>query len=198
MSRTKIRINVALAATVGILVLSGCGAASPNPSASKPVATSTTREHSGHSGHSTGAGSTTDSTVTARQAEVADRGKAVMGFDQEGSTHRFTKNPLGGFEQVVADDPSDTTTIEEIRAHVSAVAKAFSVGDFSSPIAIHGEAMPGLATLQTAGTRLKVTYRDVPNGSEVTYQSDDRAVIEAIAVWFDAQVHDHGQHAAAG
>jgi hypothetical protein len=80
---------------------------------------------------------------------------------------------------------------------VSGVAKAFSVGDFSSPIAIHGETMPGLATLRTAGTKLKVTYRNVPNGSEVTYQSDDRAVIDAIAAWLDAQLHDHGQHAEA-
>jgi hypothetical protein len=191
------RVSFALAFGAGMLVLSSCGSAKADRSASLPVP-ATAAGHSGHSGHSTQAGSAAGSTSIARQADVAVRGKAVMGFDLEVSTHRFTKNSAGGVEQVVANNPGDTVTINEIRAHVSAVAKAFSMGDFSSPIAIHGEAMPGLATLRTAGPKLNVTYRDLPNGSEVTYQSDDRVVIEAIGLWFDAQLNDHGQHAVAG
>jgi hypothetical protein len=192
------RVSFVIAFGTGILVLSGCGSVKAERSASKPVVTATTIGHSGHSGHSTQAGSATGSTSIARQTGVAVRGKAVMGFDLEASTHLFTKNQAGGVEQVFANNPADTATVTEIRAHVSAVAKAFSKGDFSSPIAIHGEAMPGLATLRTAGTMLHVTYRELPNGSEVTYQSDDRVVVDAIKLWFDAQLNDHGQHAVAG
>jgi hypothetical protein len=196
MSQT--RICVALAFGTGIFVLSSCGSVKADRSAPIPVGTATTTGHLGHSGHSTQAGSATGSTSIARQADVAVRGKAVMGFDLEASTHLFTKNSSGGVEQVVANKPGDTATINEIRAHVSGVAKAFSKGDFSSPIAIHGEAMPGLATLRAAGPKLHVTYRDLPNGSEVIYQSDDRVVVDAITLWFDAQLSDHGQHAVAG
>ena len=94
MSQT--RISVALAFGTGIFVLSGCGSVKAERSGSKPVATATTIGHLGHSGHSTQAGSATGSTSSARQTDVAVRGKAVMGFDLEASTHLFSKNPSGG------------------------------------------------------------------------------------------------------
>jgi hypothetical protein len=129
--------------------------------------------------------------------DVAARGQTVMGFNLDRSTHRFIKNGYGGIEQVVADDPADSKTIEAIRAHVSGVAEAFQNGDFSSPAAIHGDSMPGLSVLRAAGSKLEVTYRELPEGSEITYRSNDRVVIDGIGLWFDAQLSDHGHHAEA-
>jgi hypothetical protein len=175
------RVIAFFVALVPTLTLSACGSTA-----------TTTPDKSLHVGD---AGHTSNSVTKSQQAEVAGKGKAVMGFDLDGSTHRFIKNDSGGVQQVVADDAGDTTTIAAIRAHVSGVAEAFSRGDFSSPIAIHGEAMPGLSVLRSAGPKLTVTHRELPNGSEVTYRSTDPAVINAISIWFDAQLGDHAQHA---
>jgi TusA-related sulfurtransferase len=42
---------------------------------------------------------------------------------------------------------------------------------------------------------VRVEYREVERGAEITYVSDDPALVEAIHEWFDAQLRDHGRHA---
>ena len=41
---------------------------------------------------------------TTRQAEVAERGREVMPFDLERTTHIFKPLPTGGLQQVISDD----------------------------------------------------------------------------------------------
>ena len=43
----------------------------------------------------------------ARQAEIAARGRQVMPFDLERTTHRFAKSATGGVQTVTSDDPAD-------------------------------------------------------------------------------------------
>ena len=44
-----------------------------------------------------------------RQVLVAERGKSVMPFDLEQTTHRFTPTATGGVQDVVADQSGDTS-----------------------------------------------------------------------------------------
>lgn len=134
-----------------------------------------------------------------RLKEVARRGAEVMPFDLDETRHIFTQQEAGGLQQVVVRNPANRTQIGLIRRHLSRIAKEFAQGDFSGPAKIHGKSMRGLAKLRQAQPgKLRIEYRDLPNGAEIEYISDDPIVIDAVHDWFDAQLSDHGRHAMPG
>jgi len=135
---------------------------------------------------------------TSRQAEVAERGASVMPFDLDRTTHTFTKNDTGGVQSVVADDPADAGQITLIRGHLGREAELFARGDFTDPARIHGDDMPGLATLRAAAGRITATYADTADGATITYTTADATHVAALHAWFDAQLGDHGAHATPG
>jgi hypothetical protein len=136
--------------------------------------------------------------VADRQAEVAERGREVMPFDLDATTHTFTDTDTGGVQLVTADDPADERQIELVRGHLREERERFSRGDFDDPAAIHGEDMPGVAELAAGYDRITVTYADHPAGAELTYATDEPELVEAVHAWFERQVMDHGEHAHAG
>jgi hypothetical protein len=129
-----------------------------------------------------------------RQEEVARKGAVVMPFDLAKTTHFFDDRPDGGIETVKANDASDARQAALIRSHLAEEAQRFARGDFSDPAAIHGADMPGMAALERAGAKLRVSYREVPGGASLTYASADPAVVAAIHQWFAAQRSDHAAH----
>lgn len=133
----------------------------------------------------------------ARQAEIARRGAAVMPFDLERTLHRFTPTGTGGVQSVMSAD-KDAAQVRLVREHLKAEASRFSRGDYSSPAAIHGREMPGLAVLSAGAARMKVSYVELPAGAELRFESADPHLVEALHAWFAAQVSDHGRHAVAG
>lgn len=136
--------------------------------------------------------------VTARQGDVAQQGATVMPFSLAATTHIFTKTADGGIQQVVAKH-HDAKQVALIRRHLAGIAQQFAAGDFAAPERIHGSDMPGLAALRTAQPgELKIHYRDLPNGGEIVYRSEEPRLVAALHVWFDAQLSDHGQDAMAG
>ena len=131
-----------------------------------------------------------------RLDEVAERGLHVMPFDLEKTTHIFSKTDTGGIQQVIAKDKSDTEQINLIRSHLSAITKEFKQGNFSNPEKIHGASMPGLAELRTAKTgQIKIEYKELPGGAEITYATHIEKLKLAIHQWFDSQLSDHARHA---
>lgn len=134
-----------------------------------------------------------------RLDEVVERGSHVMPFDLEQTTHIFSKTDKGGLQQVIVKDPANAEQIRLIRQHLSKIATEFTKRDFSNPAKIHGDDMPGLATLRkTTPDQMKADYKELPNGAEINYTSDDQNVINAIHQWFDAQLSDHARHAISG
>ncbi|WP_182902197.1 aspartate carbamoyltransferase [Microbispora sp. H10830] len=133
-----------------------------------------------------------------RQAEVAAKGRTVMPFDLDRTTHRFSKTATGGVQTVTADDPSDVRQITLIRQHLAEEVTAFREGDFGDPAAIHGGHMPGLHELQEGHTRVDIRYAQMPAGAQITYITGEPSLVKALHAWFDAQVSDHGRHAEHG
>jgi hypothetical protein len=129
-----------------------------------------------------------------RQDEVAHNGASVMPFDLTRTTHFFDDTPSGGIETITANDKRDARQTALIRSHLAAEAKRFSHGDFSDPAKIHGQNMPGLAQLTSAGDKLQVKYEKLPAGASLTYASPDPAVAAAVHAWFAAQRSDHAAH----
>jgi hypothetical protein len=135
---------------------------------------------------------------TDRQEAVAERGRTVMPFDLEATTHHFTPSETGGVQDVVADQPDDAKQVNLIRGHLQQEAEAFGQGDFGDPSQIHGDSMPGLAELEDGYERVEVRYRERPDGATLTYTTDEPALVDALHDWFEAQLSDHGDHAEAG
>lgn len=122
---------------------------------------------------------------------MTNRAAQVMPFDLSRTTHTFTKTDVGGVEKVVVNDPTDTHDLSLIRSHLAKEATRFRSGDYSDPAKIHGMDMPGLKELEAGVSRVNVTYTDLPDGAQITYSSDEPALVSAIHSWFDRQVADH-------
>lgn len=134
-----------------------------------------------------------------RLDEVAERGAHVMPFDLEKTTHIFSKTDAGGIQQVIVKDKSDTEQIDLIRAHLSGITEEFKHGNFSNPEKIHGASMPGLAELKTTKAgQIRIEYKELPDGAEITYSTHIEKLKLAIHQWFDAQLSDHVRHAVPG
>ncbi|HJV85210.1 MAG TPA: aspartate carbamoyltransferase [Noviherbaspirillum sp.] len=137
--------------------------------------------------------------ATQRQMDVATRGADVMPFDLAATTHVFTKTDFGGIQRVVTKAGGDTAQIELVRQHLQDIQASFQKGDFSGPSHIHGEDMPGLATLRAAKPgQLTISYSKVKNGAELQYRAHSPELVAALHTWFDAQLADHGHDAMAG
>ncbi|MEV6382024.1 aspartate carbamoyltransferase [Streptomyces sp. NPDC051773] len=139
-----------------------------------------------------------DNGQTSRQETVAERGRTVMPFDLEETTHHFTPTKTGGVQDVVADQPDDATQVDLIRAHLRQEARAFSQGDFGDPAQIHGDSMPGLTELEDGYKRIEVRYRERADGATLTYTTEEPVLVDALHDWFEAQLSDHGGHAESG
>ena len=131
-----------------------------------------------------------------RQEVVAERGAEVMPFSLDATTHVFDASVQGGTQRVVAKKPDDTREIRLVREHLREEADAFSRGDFADPAAIHGDDMSGLDALQAGYQNIDVRYRNLPDGAEIAYETDNPNLAAAVRAWFDAQLSDHAGDAA--
>ena len=142
---------------------------------------------------------TAKKTNNARLDEVAQRGRHVMPFNLEQTTHVFSKTENGGVQQVIVKDQANSEQINLIREHLAKISNEFNHGDFSNPAKIHGNTMPGLSELTKAKQgQIKIEYKELPDGAEINYSSDYPGLINAIHQWFDAQLSDHARHAISG
>jgi len=133
-----------------------------------------------------------------RLDEVAERGKHVMPFHLEKTRHVFNKTERGGLQQVIAKNASDGEQIHLIRQHLSQISERFKKSDFSRQRQIHGDDMPGLAELSSHHQQVTFDYRELPNGAEIEYSTNDATLVDAIHRYFDAQLSDHARHAVGG
>ena len=122
--------------------------------------------------------------------------QCILPFSLEQTLHIFEDTATGGIERVIAQ-PGDTENIRLIREHLKEEAERFAQGDFSDPAYLHGETMSGLSELREAGEagKLEVAYESLPEGAQLTFESDDPTVVIALHLWFQAQVADHGDPA---
>ncbi|GAW85314.1 conserved hypothetical protein [Bathymodiolus platifrons methanotrophic gill symbiont] len=133
----------------------------------------------------------------ARINEVAQLGKQVMPFDLNQTLHIFSKVENGGVQQVIAKDPKNEQQIKLIREHLDKIASDFKQANFSDPEKIHGKDMPGLEAMRSAEPgKITIKYREIPEGAEITYMTASPNLVTAIHQWFNAQLRDHGRHAA--
>src|SRR5579871_764860 len=94
------------------------------------------------------AGATLASAQDDHEKGVDARGDHMMGFSHEKTTHHFLLLKDGGSIEVSVNDPADASNLEQIRAHLSHIAKMFASGDFNAPMFIHDQVPPGVPAMK--------------------------------------------------
>ena len=136
-----------------------------------------------------------NSPESSQQAMVHDMSAHVMPFELGKTKHIFEMTESGGIQEVVANDPHDSTQIALIQQHLQHESLMFSAGDFSDPSSLHGNDMPGVPELSSGAAQIKIEYAALPNGARITFTTQDLQLVTAIHRWFGAQLSDHGADA---
>jgi hypothetical protein len=131
------------------------------------------------------------------QAHVHGMSHSVMPFDMAKTMHVFKMTETGGVQRVIVKDRSYADQVVLIQQHLREEAERLQRGDYSDPAKLHGVTMPGLKELQLGAQRVKVSYSDLPNGAEITFETTDPHLLTAIHRWFGAQLSEHGSDAKA-
>jgi hypothetical protein len=126
-----------------------------------------------------------------KDAELKKRGVEAMGFDQDKTAHHFRLSKTGGAIEVVAKDPADDVSRDQIRAHLKMIAEQFARGDFGKPLATHGELPPGVRTMQERRSALRFTFQELPTGGRVLIAASDTKVTDAVHEFLKYQIREH-------
>ena len=138
---------------------------------------------------------TASSRAQTKQEQVHGMSHTVMPFEMSKTRHIFAMTDTGGVQRVIVRDMADKDQIDRIREHLAHEAQAFARGDFADPAHLHGAAMPGLADMQAAADKVHVTFAPLPDGAQISFESDDRHAVTSIHRWFGAQLSEHGADA---
>jgi hypothetical protein len=132
-----------------------------------------------------------------QQEHVHGMSPSVMPFDMAKTVHVFRMTESGGIQRVIVKDRSYADQVVLIQQHLREEAGRFQHGDYSDPATLHGVTMPGLKELQLRAQRVKVSYSDLSDGAEITFETTDPHLLTAIHRWFGAQLSEHGADAKA-
>jgi hypothetical protein len=102
-----------------------------------------------------------------RHCEMMKRGEQGMGFSQQTTTHHFRLLADGGAIEIETNDQKDTGTRDQIRQHLSHVAKMFSDGNFEIPMFIHGKTPPGVPTMSELRDQIHYDFEPTDSGGRV-------------------------------
>jgi hypothetical protein len=123
--------------------------------------------------------------------EVNKHGDMAMGFSHMKTTHHFGLAASGGFIQVQANDPKDTTSRDQIRAHLQHIAKAFKDGDFSLPEMTHSHVPPGVPTMERLKGAIEYKYAETKTGGKVMISTANPEALKAVHEFLRFQIQDH-------
>lgn len=118
------------------------------------------------------------------------RGTMAMGVDQDRSSHRFTSLPDGGRIELTStvDDSSATAAI---RKHFQDIEKAFAAGDFSIPVLVHAQEVPGTDVMKARADAISYRMQEVPRGAQLRILTHDKAALAAVHRFLEFQRTEH-------
>ena len=120
------------------------------------------------------------------------RGRQVMGFDQQKTTHHFRLYEDGGAIEVSVKDKADTENLTAIRGHLPHISKLFGDGEFEAPMHVHNAGdIPGMADLARLKSKLTYTFVETPTGGRVDIVTIDKGALDALHAFLRFQITDH-------
>jgi hypothetical protein len=126
-----------------------------------------------------------------RSEDVVKRGEHVMGFSHEATTHHFRLFKDGGEIAVIAKDPNDKASIEQIRTHLGHIAKMFSAGNFNAPMLIHDTNPPGAATMTRLKEQIRYELSETERGARIRLVTASPDTTDAVHAFLLFQIIDH-------
>ena len=123
--------------------------------------------------------------------EMMQRGEKGMGFSQQATTHHFRLLADGGAIEIGANDPKDTSTRDQIRQHLSHVAKMFSDGNFDIPMFIHDKTPPGVPTMTELRDQIHYDFEPTDSGGRVRIHTSNPRAVEAVHEFLRFQITEH-------
>ena len=123
--------------------------------------------------------------------EMNKRGDRVMGFDHDKTTHHFRLLPDGGFIQVEANDAQDIASRDQIRMHLSHIARMFADGNFKAPMLIHDQTPPGVPVLERLKAEITYKFENTDRGGRVLISTKDADALTAIYEFLRFQIKEH-------
>jgi hypothetical protein len=124
-------------------------------------------------------------------AAMNERGAEGMGFSQTATTHQFLLNATGGVIQVEVNDSSDTATRDNIRMHLSHIAKAFSSGDFAIPMFVHDTTPPAAPVMKQLKDKIRYEFEETQEGARVVIATADPDALAAVLQFLKFQIAEH-------
>jgi hypothetical protein len=128
----------------------------------------------------------------AHHGALDKRGDHVMGFSHEKTTHHFRLYKDGGAIEVTANDAKDTESRDQIRMHLSHIAKMFASGDFNAPMLIHDRVPPGVPVMQKLKSEIKYEFQETDRGGVVRITTSNEEAVKAVHEFLRFQIDDHG------
>jgi hypothetical protein len=123
--------------------------------------------------------------------EMMKRGEKGMGFSQQTTTHHFRFLADGGAIEIGTNDPKDTGTRDQIRQHLSHVAKMFSDGNFEIPMFIHDETPPGVPTMTELRDQIHYDFEPMDSGGRVRIHTSNERAVQAVHEFLRFQITEH-------
>jgi hypothetical protein len=123
--------------------------------------------------------------------KMNERGQKGMGFSQEASKHHFLLKADGGVIQVEVDDAADTVNRDNIRMHLTHIARAFAGGDFDIPMFVHDTVPPGVPEMKRLQEKIRYSFEETPKGGRVVIATTDEESRAAIHKFLKFQIEEH-------
>jgi len=125
------------------------------------------------------------------QGEMMKRGEKGMGFSQQTTTHHFRLLADGAAIEIGTNDPKDTAGRDQIRQHLSHIAKMFSEGNFEIPMFIHDKTPPGVPTMTELRAQIHYDFEPMDSGGRVRICTINLQALQAVYEFLRFQITEH-------
>lgn len=122
---------------------------------------------------------------------MMNRGDQAMGFSHEKTTHHFRLSKDGGAIEVEANDAKDDTSRDQIRQHLSHIAKMFADGNFKIPMFIHDQTPPGVEIMQRHKGEIQYAFEETDHGARVRITTKNEDTRSAVHDFLRFQISEH-------
>jgi hypothetical protein len=125
------------------------------------------------------------------QADVEKHGDEAMGFPHDKTTHHFRLYSDGGAIEVTVKDAKDSQNMQAIRSHLTHIATMFSNGEFSIPMFVHDQVLPGVPVMKEKHAEISYSFEELSAGGRVRIKTANRDALKAIHEFLRFQIADH-------
>ena len=136
----------------------------------------------------------TNTTEISNQTTMLERGNVAMGFNQTKIHHHFMSTTTGGEIMIMSENMSDLQTINEIKSHVKDIQYEFSQGNFTKPLYIHDQIVPGTDIMTAKKNLINYSIKDIDGGSVLILTTNDTQLLNAIQQFMNFQSGQYMGH----